>query len=522
MARRGQMQHVDLVEDDGTTRPGSAPAPDLSTSAAAPPHATPAADRRRRRRTVLTSALAALAVLAAVLVVHVRADARERHRLASLADLPFVAAPLDGPPRVAWTAPEGRLDMLVAPVGDVLVSIRTGFDQRADVVAVDATDGSERWRVEALASVARDAPDDAEILGFAGTCVAHPVTPDAVACLATDAAGYTDGEKWQSLPPTVARLLVLDARDGRVLTDLTDALPRPLPRNLAAAGADLAVWDDADDVLRVRALTPEGGVAWERTLEAPATEGAPAWVGSLDARTAALVTPQSVHVVGPDGADLRVAPLAPTESAQQTTTGRVVIVPSWEAHVGALQGAMPTPSGVRLVTADSEVDLDGTLVPATDDGSVPGLLLTLVDTGTLQAWNGDGERSWTWDLDGVASWFRDSRTSTTVLDGRVHMAGPGLLVTLDARTGRELWRSDALGSGDVVTDGRLLLGLADPTTSDAIGPELVALRRDDGTVAWRAPLPVGTDLVMVQARLLLAVESPDDGPTTYHVLAGDG
>ncbi len=516
------MQHVDLVEDDGTAHPGSAPAPGLSTSAGAPPHGTPAGERRRRRRRVLMAAIPALVVLAAVLVVHARADARERERLASLADLPFVAAPLDGPPRVAWTAPESRLDMLAAAVGDVLVSIRTGFDQRADVVAVDATDGSERWRLEALASVARDAPDDAEILGFAGACVAHPVTPDAVACLATDAAGYTGGEGWQRLPPTVARLLVLDARDGRVLTDLTDALPRPLPQNLATAGADLAVWDDADDVLRVRALTPEGGVAWERTLEAPATEGASAWVGPLDARTTALVTPQAVHLVGPDGADLRVAPLAPTESAQQTTTGQVVIVPSWSTYVRARQGATPTPSGVRLVTADSEVDLDGTLVPATDDGSVPGLLLTLVDTGTLQAWDGDGTRSWTWDLDGVASWFRGSRTSTTVLDGRVHASGQGLLVTLDARTGRELWRSDALGSGAVVTDGRLLLGLADATTSDATGPELVALRREDGTVAWRAPLPATTDLVAVHAGLLLAVESPDDGPTTYHVLAGAG
>jgi outer membrane protein assembly factor BamB len=516
------MQHVDLVEDDGTAHPGSAPAPEPSPSAAPPPHATPAADRRRRRRTVLMSLLTAVVVLAAALVVHARADARERERLASLVDLPFVAAPLDGPPRVAWTAPEGRLDTLAARVGDVLVSIRTESHQRGDVVAVDVTDGSERWRVEALASVARDAPDDAEILGFAGTCVAHPVTPDAVACLATDAAGYTDGEGWQRLPPTVARLLVLDARDGRVLTDLTDALPRPLPRNLAAAGADLAVWDDADDVLRVRALTPEGGVAWERTLEAPATEGASAWVGPLDARTTALLTPQAVHLVGPDGADLRVAPLAPTESAQQTPPGRVVIVPSWSAYVRARQGATPTPSGVRLVTADSEVDLDGTLVPATDDGSVPGLLLTLADTGTLQAWDGDGTRSWTWDLDGVASWFRDGRASTTVLDGRVHASGPGLLVTLDARTGRELWRSDALGSQAVVTDGRLLLGLADPTTSDAAGPELVALRRDDGTVAWRAPLPAATEQLFVQGRLLLAVASPDDGPTTYHVLAGDG
>lgn len=516
------MQHVDLVEDDGTAHPGSAPATDLSTSAGAAPRATPATDRRRRRRTVLVSTLTALVVLAAALVVHVRADARERERLGSLARLPFVAEPLDGPPHVSWTATEDRLDMLAVRVGDVLVSIRTETDQRADVVAVDVADGSERWRVEALGSVEPDTPDDADVLLHSGTCVAHPVTPDAVACLATDAAGYQDGQRWQRLPATVARLLVLDSRDGRVLADLTDALPRPLPENLTTAGDDLAVWSSTDDVLRVRALKAAGDVAWERALEAPATEGGSTWVTPLDERTAALITPQAVHVVDADGTDLRVTPVAPTQWARPTTTAGLAIVPSWLAHLRAEQGATPTPTGVRLVTGDSEVDLDGTLVPARDDGSVPGLLLTLVDAGTLQAWDGDGERSWTWDLDGVASWFRDSRTSTTVLDGRVHVAGPGLLVTLDARTGRELWRSDALGSGDVVTDGRLLLGLADPTTPDVAGPELVALRRDDGTVAWRVPLPSTTDLVTVLGRLLLAVEAPDDGPTTYRVLASGG
>ncbi len=517
------MQHVDLVEDDGTAHPGSAPAPGPSTAAGAAPHATPATDRRRRRRTVLLSVLTAVVVLAAALVVHARADARERERLGSLAGQPFVVAPLDGPPRVSWTAGMDHLDRLAARVGAVLVSIRTAAYQRADVVAVDVTDGSERWRVEALASIETDAPDDADVLPLSGTCVAHPVTPDAVACLATDAAGYQDGERWQRLPATVARLLVLDSRDGRVLADLTEALPRPLPENLTTVGDDLAVWSATDDVLRVRALTTEGGAVWERTLEAPATEGASAWVAPLDERTAAFLTPQAVHLVGLDGTDLRVEPLAPTERALPTTTGQVVIVPSWSAYGLDDRGATPARDGVRVVTTDGVADLAGELVTTTADDSAPGLLLTVVDERrTLQAWDDDGTRSWTWHPDGIASWLADSRTTTTVLDGRVHVAGPALVVTLDARTGRELWRSRALGTGPVMTDGRLLLGIADPTTSDAAGPELVALRRDDGTVAWRAPLPADTEQLLVEGRLLLAVESPVDGPPWWHVLASGG
>src|SRR5690606_18043591 len=94
-----------------------------------------------------------------------------------------------------------------------------------------------------------------------------------------------------------------------------------------------------------------------------------------------------------------------------------------------------------------------------------------------------------------------------LLDGRLHVMGSLALVTLDARTGEELWRSEVTRQAPV-TDGRHLLVLARERGGRS---ELVAVSPADGSEVWRAPLPEGTDRITSFHHLLAAVQDDADG-----------
>ena len=157
-----------------------------------------------------------------------------------------------------------------------------------------------------------------------------------------------------------------------------------------------------------------------------------------------------------------------------------------------------------VVGADHDVEVVGDVVPfVVDDGSVPGLVLT-ADGRDLRGWDGDGDELWSVEI--------PAGEGVLLLDGRVHLDAGTRLVTLDARTGAELWRTAATVERPV-TDGRLLLGNA-AVPSPGVQTELVALDPRDGSEVWRAPLPDGATLV-AHHHLLLAVwfeVPPDEDP----------
>lgn len=540
------MQDVDLVEgdDDGTgegadrhaPRSGGGDAagqPPGSTSGArnAPSTAPSTHDRRRRRRLIVLTATTLVLVVAGAAAGQARADARERARVASIsADVALIAEPLTDPPTTRWTAPATSVLGWAVRADDALVGVSADGADGPEVLAVDTATGAERWRTAVPTRAVADDPDHPEARSpvveppaarsLADTCVAHPAVEHAVACLVTDAAGLVPDGGSTTPRPTVAAMVVLDTRDGRLLQDLSDDLPHPTPTRITTTGDGPAVWGFADDVLRVRAFTRDGDVAWDH--EAPAPPDGRRDVAPLADGVLAVITPRTVQLLDTAGRSLRVVDLPPDSAVERLDAARLVVAPGTETYQLSSDGSSTTtPDELLVVGVHGEVRVEGRYVPSEDDGSVPGLLLTQVDRRTLQAWEGDGTPLWTWALDGTASSY-DQDASTTVLDGRVLLASPGRLVTLDARTGAELWRSAELTSAQIMTDGHLVVGVAQGPEHGE-GGELVALRRDDGTVAWRAPLPGGTDGVGVGLGLLVAYATRDDGVlAVLHVLGPPG
>jgi outer membrane protein assembly factor BamB len=550
------MQDVDLVEgdDDGTGEgtdrhaprsgggdaagppPGTGPTgagPVGSTSGArnAPSTAPSTHDRHRRRRLVVLTATTLVLVVAGAAAVQARDDARERARVASIsADVALVAEPLTDPPTTRWTTPATSVLGWSVRVDDALVGVSADGADGPEVLAVDTATGAELWRTAVPTRAVADDPDRPEARSpvveppaarsLADTCVAHPAVEHAVACLVTDADRLIPDGGSATPRPTVVAMVVLDTRDGRLLQDLTDDLPHPTPTRITTTGDGPAVWDVADDVLRVRAFTRDGDVAWDHEASAPPDGRRD--VTPLADGVLAVITPRTVQLLDTAGRVLRVVDLPPDSSVERLDAARLVVAPGAETYQRSSDGSSTTtPDELLVVGVHGEVRVEGRYVPSEDDGSVPGLLLTQVDRRTLQAWDGDGTPLWTWALDGAASSF-DQDASTTVLDGRVLLASPGRLVALDAWSGAELWRSAELTSARIMTDGHLVVGVAQ-RREHGEGGELVALRRDDGTVAWRAPLPAGADGAVVAFGLLVAYESREDGAlAVLHVLGPPG
>jgi outer membrane protein assembly factor BamB len=128
-----------------------------------------------------------------------------------------------------------------------------------------------------------------------------------------------------------------------------------------------------------------------------------------------------------------------------------------------------------------------------DDGSMPGLVL--MSDSDLRAYDRDSPTP-LWTVDGVRA------DSALVLRGRVYASSGRGLVALDARTGEELWRTEApegRAMGGLVTDGRHLLssqqraGSSDGIWTEDVSSvgELAAYRLDDGVEDWRVDLPDG-------------------------------
>ncbi|MCC2335431.1 outer membrane protein assembly factor BamB family protein [Cellulomonas wangsupingiae] len=487
MVRRPTLHDVEVVDDDELD-PNPAPS---------------AAPARRRHRRALTAGAAVLAVLVTgAVAAQVVADRREDARIAAVAALPGAVAPLAGPPQVLWETARDRQFGVDARAADgTLVGVRASTEGPVLVVGRDPRTGDVVWEVELVDGTTRPAPDSVpgELVATSGACAGLPREEHQVVCLVHDGMAVVDDDGWQTVPSTVARVVLLDTRDGSVAADLSEALVPTSASALAVVG-DL-VLTTAGPGARVRAVTTDGARRWD--LPAPgATTAEDAYVQAtaLD-DLIAIVTPTVVRLVDATGRPVRDVPVPDGLAPSWWVDGVVLLVPEFDE--GATDGTSVEARG-GVVRPEGVVELTGDPVGVDlDDGSVPGLVLTS-DGGALQGWGGDGRRLWSAAV--AAPW------GAILLDGRLHFTSGATLVTLDARTGEELWRSDATTTS-VVTDGRHLLTLVEPTRGEA-GPQLVALDPVDGSERWRSALPDGTDSLESYLHLLIAAAHDETTGTT--------
>ncbi len=481
---RGTPHEVELVEDD---EPGSG-VPTEADDTAVTPGGGPAGGWTRRRRLALGAGLVGVVVAAGVVAQGV-VDARERAWVAAVAEVPGVLAPLDGPPQVLWSA-EDPLAITAATVGRFIGVVDDGSLR---VRALDTRTGATAWETELVPAEDRaDVPPGTPGYASSGSCWSYGDDPDAVICVADDGVRDSEGPM-PDRAPTILRTVLLDPDDGTVLADLTEATRTPGPRSLALVGELVLLVSGEGTTARVQALRYDGTVAWETSVPVSAAPaGAQAWVLPVG-DGAVLVTPDELHLLDASGTTVRSLELDPDTLVTDVTTDAVVVQTSAPDTL--------TPTTTTVVRADGVVTYDGQWLHTVDDGSAPFDALTS-HGGDVDAWSRDGARTWS---------AEDLRPrQTIVLDGRVHLATDAGLVTLDARTGAELWRVSSLAGQGLMTDGRVLLATARPEVADGDGLLLVGLDRTDGSELWRSSEPVPVDDVSVATDVLVGYRWRDD------------
>jgi len=526
MGRRGPKQELDLVEEDEsgdgtpTDRPdGGAPGDGTPPAAAV----TDVARVRRGRATTLGVGLLAVLVLVGVVGQGV-VTARERDRLATLAALGDVLAPLDGPPQVLWTSDEDVPAQMVTSAGHLAGAVGHP-DGRVVARVVDPATGRTVWEVDLLS-----AADSMELP--AGTVPAergsgrcwprsHGNRPsDVMLCTAENAVLLEGAGPTRTIPATVTRLVLLDAQDGTVLTDLTDeAAVAPVAESSTVLGDLVLLVGRTSDGAQVRAVRRDGTVAWRTTVPAPPVPepepGSPAerLVLTTARDHAALITPDAVHLLDATGATVHRTPRG-DDGWFMGSTGDTVVLGTGDLH-RRTDDSPPEPATSTLVRTDGDLTRPGQLVwLSVDDGTAPFTALTW-DADGLHAWGDEDAPLWTADV--------PMPHDAVTLGGLVHLRQDEELVTLDAGTGAEVWRMTDLRSGArLLTDGRVLLVTAGPRPGEEGGAHLVALDRRDGSEVWRAPVPVEVDGMRAVGGVILGEQWEQDGPTDRIVVTALG
>ena len=460
----------------------------------------------------LAGALALVVVANAVI-----ADRRESSRMAALAGLPGILAPLDGPVAELW-----RLNgtLLGGPVefAGRLLAVQTDGGQ-IDIVAVDPRTGADVWRVEAsparaMSSTNKWAP------GFDGTRCAFPLPPGlsdggssapAVVCVVVDESSVATDPA--GLPrPTRVHLLVVDARTGAVLASgPTDPTTR-----VATIGTDI-VSTRVDSAGRVRvARTDPLGTAtrWTFTGADPVSTGALGYASGSVRVADGIINVSYIAATTSDGRD-------PVRSSWVLSGAGAVIRSQTSASLAGFNARMEVMPGGRQIAESATTDTGARAttitdiatgrsftaeafapVAGSDDASLAGLILMATPSGSLLGYDAaSGRPEWT---------VKGSENSgiPLIIGGQVVRASSDQLTSIDGRTGATVWTTpiSSTGTGSLVTDGRVVLV---PNKTKSGGPVLTAYGLDDGRPRWHTALTGDMYLLASNGRLYGLTASPD-------------
>ncbi len=497
---RGDRLDVELHEDESVV-------PE-ATTAAPRPHG----GRHRGRWAVALVVVAALALTAAQVV----SDVRERSVIASLAGVEGLLAPLDGPVQVRWERTDVGWPVAVpTPDGAALVSLRDDGAGGIALTGLDPATGETLWGRDLRRDVDERPPgvDPGTV-----RCATRVDASGLLTCLRPGRETAADGSTVQS--SGAGGSWTVDARTGDLVGDVPLEVGDDVDPRSVAVLDDLVVLVSSDaDVVHVRGVDLRSGAErWRRDL--PPTPDDPRWpstagqasVEAVDATTVAVHDGRMLTLMSSDGVELRrfdtLADLAPSDSISRWTS----VDRSRHAAVVVRN------EGTSLVAVDGEVTVRGVAVGrGVDDGSVPDLLLTAGDT--VRAWDaGTGEERWA--LADATSAGGTSASQALVLRGRVHLSTDRALVTLDGRTGEELWRSPTgLMPFPLLSDGRVVLLTDPPADGDDEGGELVALDVAGGRERWRVPLVANGWVFALAGRPVVVVDDPTgEGPGLLQML----
>jgi outer membrane protein assembly factor BamB len=503
-----QMQEVELLDGEELDGP-------VDAAAGVRP------DRRRRWRAVLAVALGVVALVGVQQVV----DARDRAAWARVADLDGVARSLGDTLEVSTPDAQMLRELDDASrVGVPLAQVVVAADGSQSVMPTFVDDGHPSWSTPVLGPDPDRASAEGGVVG-ASTCAQAADAKDTAVCMVSD--GYfvfsSDGDGGgEQVDASVTKIVVVQTARGEILAEWPTVPARALTTLpglvVVAAGGDPSVvtvvaYDQSSGAERWRYEVPRS----EATSAMNVVNHGPYGTLYAAGEVVAVATDGSLTLLDADGRFVRddLRPL----NGYGYSSGRALVVLS-TASTDALATTVVAPDGDPAADRVYAGELAN---PGVDDGSVPGLVLTVTNGAlTLAEQIGDepvsdGARPGLHGYDsatGEELWFvgmsqfptGTQPTSVIVLDERVYVTSPDAAVTaLDARTGATVWSTDEPGTEfGIVTDGRLVLARAQ-RSADESGPQLVGWDLDTGAEVWRAPLPRDVDAVSVVNHTLLGL-----------------
>jgi hypothetical protein len=357
-------------------------------------------------------------------------------------------------------------------------------DGGVDVVALDLATGAEAWRT----AVARLRTDP-----LATRCVQPGApdesTPPSVVCVAADQTASLDTEAGYARATTKARLLIIDAATGAVVSDG----PTDPTTSVSALGTDLVIGRvDAGGHVQVTRKDPRAtGDRWTFTSPVPipvdraGRRGATVYVVGSHV---VAVSSGSWWLLSDSGELLR------SWTGPQDATGGVqwLTKTTQFTDAGATPDGIPRTDAVVLATGRTFTAEGYPAATTVDDGSLAALTLMQSQANLVAHDAESGLTRWTTPLPADASMM--------VIDGQVICAGKTELRSIDGKSGQTLWTTPVSQPDQTArfTDGTVVVITE---LVQGSGQAIAAFGLDDGRLRWRAALANGQTLFAVDGRL---------------------
>ena len=437
----------------------------------------------------------AIAVAVVLAVTSVVADRLDAARLARLAGVEGVVAPVGGPPHAAWGTTAGVWSAPIETAGR-LVFATPRSDRGTDVVALDAGTGTEDWRTPL------DPPAADTTASLTSTCVAVSATGapprPLVACLAGLFLFSGSGAGTSSVTTRSAHLELIDAASGAVVRD-TPTTPTTV---IGAIGTDLVSVDiSTDGHLRVERTAPLATTPrWTFTSPTAwrAVDGA---VPAIDVEAGRIFVGGGTSgwaVLSSDGALVRAGDPAGRVAG---FTGRSLFTESTPSAADAQRTDV-----LDLATGRSFTVAGALAGPSPDDRSLPDLVLTFTPDDLVASDVSTGATRWSTPLrvNGQGSTFLRGGGQVMVVDGHVVVDDARSLRMIDGRSGTVVWERRHATPVDrgTATDGTVVVTLTTESNSTAT---MTAYGMVDGIQHWSVSVPSLAQQLTTLGRSLVVV-----------------